>query len=186
MKCPVCGNEIKEPGKFCPTCGSPITLETAISSAALTDSESGVGKRFVFSRTKGLSNSNYQSIHTTITIDGTDLVIQSQKSWFSRFKRPPMVTRIPIRQIQTISKHRTAGVYDLITAVVFLFLGVIYSVWWLLFAAMFAWRSMAVKYTIECEGQENVSFTENFRGSDALVDELFQTITEIKKTPIIG
>lgn len=187
MKCPVCGNEISESGKFCPVCGSPVTKETSISpQGAATRATENVGRKYRFSRAKGFSYINYKDIDTTITIDGMELLIQTQTTWFAFFKRPAVVTRIPIRQIQTISKRRTVGIWDLIYAVAFLLAGLSYSRWWLLLAVFALFCALAVKYTVECDGHENVSFTADLNGSDAQVEELFRTITQMKKNANIG
>lgn len=182
MNCPICGNEIKDPGKFCPFCGAPVTQETTVSPNVSneTATSEGVGKSYQFNRWKGFSYINYKWINTVIDLVDDTLVIKSRTTWMGFIKRPVKVVRIPISQIQTISRHRTVGIYDLIFAIVFLLVSFSSGWFWLLLAALFMWSALAVKYTIECEGHDNYSFTDDWNGSDPQIDDLFQTITKMK------
>lgn len=141
MYCIKCGKLVDDDSKFCLSCGNRIKIEDSSIDDKINNSE------FIFSRHKSLGRIDISHTISKINISNKILNINQQKINFYWFKKQPIETSHELSTITKIKVKKTVDISDLIFAILFILLGFVNPLNFLV-SAILLWLGFGYKVII--------------------------------------
>lgn len=138
--CEACEKEVSgEDINFCPNCGGKLTEKVEIAEEQKEQSvteKNEVHENLLFEKSKDLGKITYKWISTKVKIDGDDIwIVQEVKKIFRKTRRKE--NGILASDIKSISMQVKWDFWDTLYGIIFIFLGVLISPWYFIFAVLF-------------------------------------------------